>query len=70
MTGLSGSGKSTLSVNLERKLYNEKINTYILDGDNLRNGINSDLTFSLEDRSENLRRIAEIYLLLLDKYLH
>lgn len=60
ITGLSGSGKSTLANCLEEKLYQKNIKTYILDGDKLRNGINSDLTFTLQDRSENLRRVAEI----------
>ena len=59
-TGLSGSGKSTLANALEHKLYQEGIRTYALDGDNIRKGINKDLTFSPEDRTENIRRIAEI----------
>lgn len=65
-TGLSGSGKSTVANGLERKLYNQKIKTYVLDGDNVRHGINKNLSFSPEDRSENLRRIGEISKLLVD----
>lgn len=59
-TGLSGSGKSTLSVALEKALHEMGRLTYILDGDNIRHGINSNLGFSPEDRKENIRRIAEI----------
>lgn len=59
-TGLSGSGKSTLANILEQKLHEKNIATYTLDGDNIRKGINSDLTFSPVDRSENNRRIGEI----------
>lgn len=58
--GLSGSGKSTLADLLEQDLYKNKIRTSILDGDQLRNGLNADLKFSLEDRIENLRRVAEL----------
>jgi len=65
-TGLSGSGKSTIANALERKLYEEGYKTYALDGDNIRQGINQDLTFSAEDRTENIRRIAEVAHLLLD----
>ena len=65
-TGLSGSGKSTLANALEHKLYQEGIRTYALDGDNIRKGINKDLTFSPEDRTENIRRIAEIAKLFID----
>ncbi len=60
MTGLSGSGKSTLAVDLEKRLYSDKILSYRLDGDNIRHGLNSDLGFSEEDRYENIRRIAEV----------
>jgi adenylylsulfate kinase len=60
MTGLSGSGKSTIAIGLERKLYQNGILTAILDGDNVRSGINNNLGFSDEDRTENIRRIAEI----------
>ena len=59
-TGLSGSGKSTLSSAVEEKLNIMGIHTYPLDGDNVRNGINKNLTFSAEDRAENIRRVAEI----------
>ena len=65
-TGLSGSGKSTLANALEYKLHQEGISTYALDGDNIRKGINRDLTFSPEDRTENIRRIAEISNLFID----
>ena len=60
MTGLSGSGKSTIAEGLEKKLYQNGILTTILDGDNVRSGINNNLGFSEEDRTENIRRIAEI----------
>jgi len=60
LTGLSGSGKSTLATELELWLFEQGIRAYILDGDNTRLGINSDLTFSDDDRAENIRRVAEI----------
>lgn len=60
MTGLSGSGKSTIAQALERKLYNEGFFAQVLDGDNIRSGINNNLGFSIEDRQENIRRIAEV----------
>jgi len=60
MTGLSGSGKSTIAQGLEKKLHQNGILTTILDGDNVRSGINKNLGFSNEDRIENIRRIAEI----------
>jgi len=59
-TGLSGSGKSTISTAVERLLCEQNIKTYLLDGDNLRQGINSDLGFSDADRNENIRRVSEI----------
>ena len=59
MTGLSGSGKSTLAKGLEAMLYEKGVLTKLLDGDNLRTGLNSDLGFSDEDREENIRRVAE-----------
>ena len=59
-TGLSGSGKSTLAKKLEKKLYKDGIKTFILDGDNIRKGLNKDLGFKYEDRVENIRRIAEV----------
>ena len=58
--GLSGSGKSTLAGNVESVLHKKGYKTYILDGDNLRLGLNSDLGFSKRDRSENIRRVAEV----------
>jgi len=60
LTGLSGSGKSTIAAEAERRLHEQGIKTYLLDGDNLRQGINSDLGFSDADRDENIRRISEI----------
>ena len=65
-TGLSGSGKSTIANSVEQILHKKGIKTYSLDGDNIRKGINSDLTFSPEDRTENIRRIAEIANLMID----
>jgi bifunctional enzyme CysN/CysC len=65
-TGLSGSGKSTLSTALESELFNAGVQTYILDGDNIRHGLNSNLGFSPEDREENIRRVAEVARLLAD----
>jgi len=59
-TGLSGSGKSTLAIALEAKLFEQGFQVVVLDGDNIRTGINSNLGFSEEDRTENIRRIAEI----------
>jgi adenylylsulfate kinase len=65
-TGLSGSGKSTLAYELEERLFDRNINTYVLDGDNVRTGLNSDLGFSAEDREENIRRIGETAKLFVD----
>ncbi|MGB1250401.1 MAG: sulfate adenylyltransferase subunit CysN [Candidatus Promineifilaceae bacterium] len=59
-TGLSGSGKSTVAKLLERRLYERKVHTMFLDGDNLRHGLNGDLGFSAEDRAENIRRVSEV----------
>lgn len=59
-TGLSGSGKSTLAIALERLLFDQGYSVVVLDGDNIRTGINSNLTFTPEDRVENIRRIAEV----------
>jgi len=59
-TGLSGSGKSTIAAQLERRLYNEGFLAQVLDGDNIRSGINNNLGFNEEDRRENIRRIAEV----------
>ena len=65
-TGLSGSGKSILANLVEIALHKQGLSTYILDGDNIRQGINKDLNFAPEDRTENIRRIAEISNLILD----
>ncbi|MEM7428615.1 MAG: adenylyl-sulfate kinase [Pseudomonadota bacterium] len=65
-TGLSGAGKSTIADKLEQKLYQAGKRTYLLDGDNVRHGLNKDLGFSDEDRVENIRRIAEISKLFVD----
>ena len=66
MCGLSGSGKSTLATALEKKLFSQKRLVYVLDGDNIRTGLNSGLSFSDEDRRENIRRIAEVSKLFVD----
>ena len=66
MTGLSGAGKSTLANALEQELNKKGKHTYILDGDNLRHGLNSDLGFSDADRNENVRRAAEAAQLMVD----
>jgi adenylyl-sulfate kinase len=66
MTGLSGAGKSTLANALEEKLNQLGKHTYILDGDNLRHGLNQDLGFSMESRNENVRRAAEVARLMVD----
>ncbi len=60
LTGLSGSGKSTIAVELEHALIENKHQAYILDGDNIRHGLNKNLSFSPEDRTENIRRIGEV----------
>ena len=60
LTGLSGSGKSTIGLALEKRLFQENFVAQLLDGDNIRSGINKNLGFSEEDRRENIRRIAEI----------
>jgi adenylylsulfate kinase len=65
-TGLSGSGKSTVANAVEEELHRMSVHTYTLDGDNIRSGINKDLSFAPEDRSENIRRIAEIANLFVD----
>ena len=66
LTGLSGAGKSTIAQALERELFNQNINVYVLDGDNIRHGLNSNLGFSPEDRVENIRRVAEVANLMAD----
>lgn len=65
-TGLSGAGKSTLAHAVEERLYQLGMHSYVLDGDNVRHGLNDDLGFSLEDRKENIRRIGEVAKLLVD----
>lgn len=65
-TGLSGSGKSTVSVALEKELHDRGIHSYRLDGDNVRHGLNHNLGFSPEDRTENIRRIGEVSKLFVD----
>lgn len=65
-TGLSGSGKSTLANAVARALHARGVHTYVLDGDNVRHGLNRDLTFSPEDRVENIRRISEVARLFVD----
>ncbi len=66
MTGLSGSGKTTIAIALERELQKQNFFTQILDGDNIRTGINNNLGFSDADRTENIRRIAEVAKLFLN----
>lgn len=65
-TGLSGSGKSTLAVQLEAALHAKGFKTYLLDGDNIRSGLNRDLSFTDDARVENIRRISEVCKLFLD----
>ena len=65
-TGLSGSGKSTICNSLEELLNSKKVNTFTLDGDSVRNGLNKDLDFTDEDRSENIRRVAEVSKILMN----
>jgi adenylylsulfate kinase len=66
LTGLSGSGKSTIAVDLEKRLAERGTRTYILDGDNIRHGLNKNLGFSPADRTENIRRIGEVAKLFTD----
>jgi bifunctional enzyme CysN/CysC len=66
LTGLSGSGKSTVAVAVEQALVRRARAAYLLDGDNLRHGLNADLGFSAEDRSENIRRVGEVATLFAD----
>jgi len=65
-TGLSGSGKSTMSHALEERLFNKGCRTFVLDGDNVRHGLNSNLGFSDKDRKENIRRIGEVSKLMME----
>ncbi|PLR78711.1 adenylyl-sulfate kinase [Bacillus sp. V3-13] len=65
-TGLSGSGKSTLANEVDRKLFELGANSYVLDGDNVRHGLNKGLGFSKEDRVENIRRVGEVAKLFVD----
>jgi bifunctional enzyme CysN/CysC len=66
LTGLSGAGKSTIARAVEKELFRRSMHTYVLDGDNLRHGLNSNLGFSPEDRTENIRRVAEVAKLMAD----
>ena len=66
LTGLSGSGKSTIAVALEKQLWGRGVRAYILDGDNIRHGLNKNLGFSPADRTENIRRIGEVAKLFTD----
>ena len=66
LTGLSGSGKSTLANLLEKRLHAQGVHTYLLDGDNVRHGLNRDLGFTEADRVENIRRVAEVARLMVD----
>ena len=66
LTGLSGSGKSTIGYALEERLIRDGHAAYVLDGDNLRHGLNGDLGFSAEDRAENIRRVGEVAILFAD----
>jgi len=65
-TGLSGSGKSVIAHEVENQLFEKGVRTYVLDGDNIRHGLNRDLGFSPEDRTENIRRIGEVAKLFVD----
>lgn len=65
-TGMSGSGKSTIACELDKRLHDMSTHTYILDGDNMRYGLNSDLGFTSSDRKENIRRIGEVAKLFVD----
>ncbi|MEY2499358.1 MAG: bifunctional enzyme CysN/CysC [Verrucomicrobiota bacterium] len=66
LTGLSGAGKSTIARALEKELFRRSMHTYVLDGDNLRHGLNSNLGFSPDDRAENIRRVSEVAKLMAD----
>lgn len=66
LTGYSGAGKSTLANGIESRLFEKGVHTYILDGDNVRKGLNNDLAFSDKDREENIRRVGEVSKLFVD----
>ena len=66
LTGLSGSGKSSLAIDLERVLFMHNHRSYVLDGDNIRHGLNKNLGFLPDDRKENIRRISEVAKLFMD----
>jgi adenylyl-sulfate kinase len=66
LTGLSGAGKSTIARALEKELFRLSMHTYVLDGDNLRHGLNANLGFAPEDRAENIRRVSEVAKLMAD----
>lgn len=66
LTGLSGSGKTTIALELEQKLFHQGLISYVLDGDNIRHGLSSDLSFSNRDRKENIRRVGETCCLFAD----
>ncbi|QTH42337.1 adenylyl-sulfate kinase [Cohnella sp. LGH] len=66
LTGLSAAGKSTIANEVEKRLFERKVSAYVLDGDNVRHGLNRDLGFSPEDRKENIRRIGEVAKLFVD----
>lgn len=66
LTGLSGAGKSTIANLLEQKMHDQGLHTYLLDGDNVRHGLNKDLGFTDGDRQENIRRISEVAKLMVD----
>lgn len=66
LTGLSAGGKSTIAHGVEKSLFERGVRNYVLDGDNIRHGLNSDLSFLRDDRKENIRRIAEVSKLLVD----
>lgn len=66
LTGYSGAGKSTLANGIDKELYARNIHAYVLDGDNVRNGLNADLKFSDADRKENIRRVGEVSKLFVD----
>lgn len=66
LTGLSGAGKSSLAHAVEERLFEAGLNTFVLDGDNIRHGLNSDLSFSENDRKENIRRISEVAKLMVE----